>query len=183
MLNINKLLFGSRFRLILLTAFVCIGVLAAIDIVADLQEGTELAHIIIEGFVFTIAIVSTLAISLRLFKEAKKSRRLVEEMSLELQKNREEAKEWKNETQVLLQGLGISINKQFERWGLTPTEKEVGLFLVKGLSHKEVAYIRGVSEATARQQARSIYKKAGLNGRHDLSAFFLEELALPITNE
>ncbi|GJM05382.1 MAG: LuxR family transcriptional regulator [marine bacterium B5-7] len=183
MLNINKLLFGSRSRLILLTAFVFIGVLAAIDIFADLQEGTELNHIILEGFAFIIAIVSAFAISLRLFKEARNSRRLVEEMSLELQKNREEAKEWKNETQALLQGLGISINKQFERWGLTPTEKEVGLFLLKGLSHKEVAYIRGVSEATARQQARSIYKKAGLNGRHDLSAFFLEELALPITNE
>ncbi len=183
MLDINELLFGSRFRLILLTAFVFIGVLAAVDIVADIQEGTELIHIIIEGFVFIIAILSALAISLRLFKEARISRRLVEEMSLELQKNRKETKEWKNETQALLQGLGVSINKQFERWKLTPTEKEIGLFLLKGLSHKEVAYIRGVSEATARQQARSIYKKARLNGRHDLSAFFLEELALPITKD
>lgn len=183
MLDINKLLFGQRFRLILLTAFVFIGILAAIDIIADIQEGTELIHIIIEGFVFIIAIFSALVISLRLYKEAKNSRRLLEEMSLELQKNRDEAKEWKNETQVLLQGLGVSINKQFERWELTPTEKEIGLFLLKGLSHKEVAYIRGVSEATARQQARSIYKKAGLNGRHDLSAFFLEDLALPITKE
>jgi len=181
MLDINKLLFGHQFRLILLTAFIFIGALAAIDIIADMQEGAELIHIIIEGLVFIIAIVSALAISLRLYKEAKNSRRLFEEMSLELQRNREETKEWKNETQVLLQGLGISINKQFERWELTPTEKEIGLFLLKGLSHKEVAYIRGVSEATARQQARSIYKKAGLNGRHDLAAFFLEELALPIT--
>jgi hypothetical protein len=37
-------------------------------------------------------------------KEAKKSRRLVEEMTLELQRNREEATEWRNETQALLQG-------------------------------------------------------------------------------
>jgi DNA-binding CsgD family transcriptional regulator len=180
MLDINNLLFGSRFRLILLTAFVIIGILAAIDIVADIREGTETIHIVIECIVFIISIMSALAISLRLYKEAKVSRQLVEEMSLELQKNREEAKEWKNETQELLQGLGISIGKQFERWELTPSEKEIGLFLLKGLSHKEVAYIRGVSEATARQQARSIYKKAGLNGRHDLAAFFLEELALPI---
>jgi DNA-binding CsgD family transcriptional regulator len=180
MLGINELLFGSRFRLILLTAFVFIGILAAIDIVADIQEGTDSIHIFIEGIVFIIAIVSALAISLRLIKEARKSRRLVEEMSLELQKNREEAKEWKSETQALLEGLSVSINKQFDRWELTPSEKEIGLFLLKGLSHKEVAYIRGVSEATARQQARSIYKKAELNGRHDLAAFFLEELALPI---
>ena len=86
--------------------------------------------------------------SFRLLKEAKQSRLLVKEMTVELQRNREEAIEWRNETQTLLQGLGISINKQFERWELTPSEKEIGLFLLKGLSHKEVAYIRGVSEAT-----------------------------------
>lgn len=179
MLDINEMLFEGRFRVFLLGAFVFIGVLAAIDIVADVQEGTEVIHIVIEGIVLIIAIFSALAISLRLLKEAKKSRRLVEEMALELQRNREETTEWRNETQALLQGLGASINNQFERWKLTPSEKEIGLFLLKGLSHKEVAYIRGVSEATARQQARSIYKKADLTGRHDLAAFFLEELALP----
>ncbi len=40
---------------------------------------------------------------------------------------------------------------------------------------------RDVTEATARQQARSVYRKAGLTGRHDLAAFFLEDLLLPIT--
>ncbi len=180
MLDINELLFESRFRLILLAAFVFIGILAAIDITADIREGTDLTHIIVELFVFIVAIFSASAMSLRLLKEAKESRQLVSEMTLELQKNRDEATEWRNETQALLQGLSASINNQFERWGLTPSEKEIGLFLLKGLSHKEVAYIREVSEATARQQARSIYKKAGLSGRHDLAAFFLEELALPI---
>ncbi len=180
MLDINELLFESRFRLILLAAFVFIGILAAIDITADIREGTDLTHIIVELFVFIVAIFSASAMSFRLLKEAKESRQLVSEMMLELQKNRDEATEWRNETQALLQGLSASINNQFERWGLTPSEKEIGLFLLKGLSHKEVAYIREVSEATARQQARSIYKKAGLSGRHDLAAFFLEELALPI---
>ncbi|MBL1142623.1 MAG: response regulator transcription factor [Proteobacteria bacterium] len=180
MLDINELLFGSRFRLFLLAAFGFIGFLAAIDIIADIQEGTNLTHIIVEIFVFFIAIFSASVISLRLLKEAKISRQLVNDITLELQKNRKEAREWRNETQTLLQGLSASINNQFERWALTPSEKEIGLFLLKGLSHKEIAYIRKVSEATARQQARSIYKKAGLSGRHDLAAFFLEELALPI---
>jgi DNA-binding NarL/FixJ family response regulator len=52
--------------------------------------------------------------------------------------------------------------------------------LLKGLSHKEVAIIRDVSDATIRQQARSIYQKAGVAGRHELAAFFLEDLTLPI---
>ena len=61
-------------------------------------------------------------------------------------------------------------------------EKEISLLLLKGLSHKEIDYIRNVSgEATARQQARALYQKAGLLGPDDLSAFFLEELTLPIT--
>ncbi len=180
MLDINKILFESRFRLLLLGAFVFIGLLAAIDILADIGEGTEFLHIIVEVVVFIIAIFSASVIYLRLLKEARDSRQLVSEMSLELQRNRQEAREWRNETQTLLQGLGASINNQFGRWQLSPAEKEIGLFLLKGLSHKEVAYIRGVSEATARQQARSIYIKAGLSGRHDLSAFFLEELALPL---
>lgn len=76
-------------------------------------------------------------------------------------------------------GLGQAIDEQFDRWHLSPAEKEVGLLLLKGLSHKEVAEARAVTEATARQQARAVYKKAGLSGRHDLAAFFLEDLMLP----
>lgn len=179
MLNLNEIMFEGRFRQFLLGAFILISILAAIDILADIQEGAEYVHIVIEGIVFVISIFGALVISLRLLNEAKQSRQLIKEMAQELQKNREEATEWRNETQALLQGLGASINNQFERWNLTPSEKEIALFLLKGLSHKEVAYFRGVSEATARQQARSIYKKANLSGRHDLAAFFLEELALP----
>ena len=98
MLDINELLFENRFRLILLAAFVFIGILAAIDIIADIQEGTDLTHIIVELFVFIVAIFSASAMSLRLLKEAKESRQLVDKMRLELQKNREEATEWRNET-------------------------------------------------------------------------------------
>ena len=38
------------------------------------------------------------------------------------------------------------------------------------------ATVRSVSVATARQQATAVYRKAGLGGRHDLAAFFLEDL-------
>lgn len=180
MLDINEILFESRFRLFLLGAFILISLFAALDITADVNEGAEMIHIVVELMVFILAIFSAFILSFRLLKEAKESRQLVEKLTLDLEKNTEQAIEWRNEAQTLLKGLGASINKQFERWKLTPSEKEIGLLLLKGLSHKEVAYMRNVSEATARQQARAVYKKAGLNGRHDLSAFFLEELALPV---
>jgi DNA-binding NarL/FixJ family response regulator len=65
--------------------------------------------------------------------------------------------------------------------GRTParSEREVGLLLLKGLSLKDIAVVRGASEATVRQQAQAIYRKADLAGRAELSAFFLEDLLLP----
>ena len=65
---------------------------------------------------------------------------------------------------------------QLGRWELTAAEKEVAILVLKGLSHKEVADVRKTSERTARKQARAVYKKAGLDGRAALSAFFLEDL-------
>ena len=94
----------------------------------------------------------------------------------ELAASREEAARWKRDTAALSGGLSAAIDQQLEKWGLTPAEKEVALLLLKGLSHRDVAEIRQVSETTVRQQARAIYKKAGLEGRADLAAFFLEDL-------
>ena len=76
------------------------------------------------------------------------------------------------------EGLFV-IDRQFRRWKLTPAEAEVAMLLLKGLSHKETAGVRGTSERTVREQARSLYKKGGLAGRSELSAFFLEDLLVP----
>ena len=78
-----------------------------------------------------------------------------------------------------LHGLGVYIKAQFDDWGLTLAEQEVALLLLKGLSMKEISQTRSVSERTARQQAGHVYDKAGLAGRAELSAFFLEDLLLP----
>ncbi len=180
MLDINKLIYQGRFRLLLLCAFLLISIFAGIDIIADIHEGTERYHIIIEGIVFLIAISAALGMSLHLLKEARTTRELVTHMQGEVERHRKQAEEWQNETRSLLRGLSISINNQFDRWQLTQTEKEVALFLLKGFSHKDVALLRDVSEATARQQARAVYRKAGVTGRNELAAFFLEELALPV---
>lgn len=52
----------------------------------------------------------------------------------------------------------------------------MAFLLLKGMSLKELAELRGTSEKTARAQSMSIYAKAGLSGRSELSAFFLEDL-------
>ncbi len=71
------------------------------------------------------------------------------------------------------------IQKQFEQWKLSPGEQEIALALIKGLSFKEVAQLRDTREKTVRQQAASVYKKAGLSGRHELAGWFFEDLLSP----
>jgi putative tricarboxylic transport membrane protein len=83
------------------------------------------------------------------------------------------------ETESLLRGLSEQIDRQFAAWGLTAAEREVALLMLKGLRHKEIASVRATSERTVRQQALTIYRKAGLDGRTDLAAFFLEDLLQP----
>jgi DNA-binding NarL/FixJ family response regulator len=53
------------------------------------------------------------------------------------------------------------------------------LQLLQGKSHKEIAAATGPSERTVRQHAATAYEKAGLGGRAELAAFFLEGLMLP----
>ena len=89
-----------------------------------------------------------------------------------------EAEQWRQESRVIIRGLGVVIENQFGRWDLTKAEAEVGLLLLKGLSHKEIASARETTERTAREQARALYRKSGLSGRSALSAFFLEDLLL-----
>ncbi len=98
----------------------------------------------------------------------------------DLELARAQGQRWRNEARSLLNGLGEAIETQFSRWNLTEAEREVALLLIKGLSHKEIATVRAVSERTVREQARSIYAKSGLTGRAALSAFFLEDLLAPI---
>ncbi|HJS34466.1 MAG TPA: hypothetical protein VJ766_03150, partial [Pseudoxanthomonas sp.] len=45
----------------------------------------------------------------------------------------------------------------------------------------EIADLRGTHEKTVRAQSASIYAKAGLAGRSELAAFFLEDLLVPRT--
>jgi DNA-binding CsgD family transcriptional regulator len=98
----------------------------------------------------------------------------------DLELARAQGHRWRTESRSLLNGLGQAIETQFSRWNLTEAEREVALLLIKGLSHKEIAAVRAVSERTVREQARAIYSKAGLTGRTALSAFFLEDLLAPI---
>ncbi len=86
---------------------------------------------------------------------------------------------WRTRALKLLSGLGEEIDRQFREWDLTPVERETALLLLKGYGHKEIAALQEKSERTVRQHAVAVYRKSGLAGRAQLSAFFLEDLLLP----
>ncbi len=185
----------QRFSVGLVILFALVSVLALADLAGDWHEGPT--HIVLEagiGFASLFGAGWALARARRLLlqsrealvasrartelaeAEATEARGEAAALASRLRESRAEAERWKQDTADLVGGLGAAIDRQLEKWGLSPAEKEVALLLLKGLSHKEVASIRSVSETTVRQQARALYKKAGLDGRADLAAFFLEDL-------
>jgi DNA-binding CsgD family transcriptional regulator len=115
-----------------------------------------------------------------LFRVAQQQREEQGKVIRDLELARMQGQRWRAEARTYLDGLGNAIEAQFARWSLTDAEREVALLLLKGLSHKEIATVRAVSERTVREQARAVYSKSGLTGRAGLSAFFLEDLLAPI---
>ncbi len=169
-----------------LVAFVAIALLAALDLASDFGDGTTIGHVLAEGAVFAVGMAGAVFMARRLMGVVRSERAAREEalaLAERLRLTEAEATRWRDEARDVLEGLGAALDRQFERWALSPAEKEVALLLLKGLSHKEIAEVRSTTEATARQQARAVYKKGGLSGRNDLAAFFLEDLLLPSTSE
>lgn len=162
--------------------FGAIAVLVGVDLLTDLAEHTTFAHVLLELLVVAIGFAAATTITLRLRRSnrvAQELRAHADQLTSDLNASRAEAARFREDAASLIQGLSSAIDDQFTRWELSPAEREIALLLLKGLSHKEIAEVRSVSETTVRQQARSLYKKAGLGGRADLAAFFLEDLLGP----
>lgn len=155
--------------------FALIAVLMAADTVIDYRQNGSLVAQTFEILVFIAALAGIAIHAWQLASARSRSERL----DRELTETRAEAQRWSREARDILKGLGVAIDAQFDKWGLTPAERDVALLQLKGLRHKEIAELRETSERTVRQQALAIYRKAGLGGRTDLAAFFLEDLLLP----
>jgi DNA-binding CsgD family transcriptional regulator len=148
---------------------------ASADLTADLLNRVSMTHIAVEVLLVAVAMAGLLFIVKQLrFAEAR-----ARDLERDLDGTRADLARWRAEAQDHLRGLGAAIERQFERWELTPAEREVGLLLLKGLSLKEIGELRDTSERTVRQQSLAIYRKADLAGRAELAAFFLEDLFLP----
>jgi len=152
-----------------------IAVLLVVDLFAD-AAGTSALHVAVELAATALAVVTAVRLWRRWLSERRALEGSFDDLSGRLRVATADASRWRAEARDALQGLGAAIERQCKRWQLTEAEGGVAVLLLKGLSMKEVADIRGTTERTVRQQSLSVYKKAGLSGRAELSAFFLEDL-------
>lgn len=149
--------------------------LVGVDLATDAWAGARWLHWMLELLVALLSAAGAVVLWMRMLA----ARRAATGLSRDLAASRADAERWRREAEDALRGLGAAIDRQFDHWKLSAAEREIALLLLKGLSLRDVAGARQTSERTVRQQALGIYRKAGLAGRAELSAFFLEDLLLP----
>lgn len=75
-------------------------------------------------------------------------------------------------------GLFLEVMEdQFDHWELSPAERDVALFAIRGYSNQEIAKARGKSEATIKTQLNAVFRKAGVSSRSALVSHFIDILA------
>jgi len=94
----------------------------------------------------------------------------------DLERAKKEGAEWRRRAENQLDQYRQAIVEQFDEWEATDAERDVGQLILRGLSHKEIARLRNTSEATVRQQAQSLYRKANMPNKGAFSAYFLDDV-------
>lgn len=166
---------GTRLRVVLTSVLAAIAAGGVADLVLDHPPSPWSFHVAFEVTLLAFCLGSVAYLWtgwMRARHSLARTRR-----TLEAQAGERDA--WRARAEKLLRGLGEEIDAQLHQWALTPAEKETALLLLKGFGHREIAALRGASERTVRQQAVAVYRKSGLSGRAEFSAFFLEDLLLP----
>lgn len=145
-----------------LAAIVVLQCVAAVffvgDAAADLIRDPIASHSVVESLV-SLALVSGI------FLSARQLRRTLERMRTQ-----------KRALDTARGEFARIIEAQFAEWSLTPAERDVGLLALKGLDAAEIAGIRGAAQGTVRAQLTRIYAKAGVSGRAQFAAWFVEDL-------
>lgn len=149
-----------------------IGGLTAIDVFEDFAEGIALRHLALDLGIALASIIAVIFLAWKMAGDAKRIQTLTREKDI----LRDIAEKYESKSRLLIEGLSSQIDKEFSGWGLSNAEREVALFLLKGLTVAEIAGLRESAEKTVRHQTTAVYKKAGLKGRGELQAYFLEDL-------
>jgi DNA-binding CsgD family transcriptional regulator len=145
--------------------------LNSLDVITDIGLGVPRWHIIEE---IMIVLASGVGFVYLLWEMRRRTRQM-QELSSTLNSADQQLANITEEMSRARRDYSEVIHQQFLDWGLTISEQQVAMLLLKGLSFREIAMLRETREKTVRQQASTIYAKSGLEGRHAFSAWFLED--------
>jgi len=141
------------------------------DVLTDISLGVPGWHILSESLIVLVSGIGALFLIKDIRAKTFDISRLKQELIIFDDKFRNISDEMVNARHE----YSAVIQSQFEKWLLTPSEQEVAMLLLKGLSFKEIGGVRNTKEKTVRQQASVIYSKANVEGRHEFAAWFLED--------
>lgn len=163
--------------LLLAVALACFALLLGLEVLTETDE-IRLSDMLVDALGILLNIGAAVGVALLAFRlQAQHEEKVALVRDLELA--RAEGDGWRRRASVHLAGLRAELEAQFDAWGLTLAERDIALLILKGLNHKEIAALRGTTEATVRQQSQAIYRKTDLPGKTAFCAFFLEDLLAP----
>ena len=153
---------AGRRQTVALSLFLVIQTLGTVffvgDVIADLRADPLSAHFIFEAIVTAALVLGVIFGTFALRR------------TIELLRAQDQA------LAAARGALSDVIDGQFQAWALTPAERDVGLLALKGLDVAEIAELRGAAQGTVRAQLTRIYSKAGVSGRAQFAAYFVEDL-------
>ena len=130
------------------------------DVMIDLNDGDHLDHL--HMFLEAVAALSLSGGVIFLMFELRRMLARMDTMTTGLRAARGE--------------MAHLLDDFFDRWALTPSERDVALMVLKGIDNDTIASLRGTAPGTVRAQCTRIYAKAGVDGRAQLFSIFMEEL-------
>jgi DNA-binding CsgD family transcriptional regulator len=157
--NISR---AGRRQTVALSLFLLVQTLITVffvgDVISDLRKNPGSVHFVLEAVVTGVLVLGILfgAVALRRMIEVLRA----QEQALDVARG----------------ALSEVIERQFQAWTLTPAERDVAFLALKGLDVAEIAELRGAAQGTVRAQLTRIYSKAGVSGRAQFAAFFVEDL-------
>ncbi|WP_373017341.1 helix-turn-helix transcriptional regulator [Thiomicrorhabdus sp.] len=156
-----------------LITYSLIFIVSFLDVLLDWQGmGKINAHTYVE---ILLGLLALAGFALMMYWNIQQTRK-IKAMHEKLSNTEKQLSDSQQQAQKLMGEFSKIIQTQFDEWHLTKSEKEVGLLLLKGLTLEEISSVRETREKTVRQQASNLYKKAGISGRHELVAYFFEDL-------
>jgi len=75
----------------------------------------------------------------------------------------------------LRKDFGGLMQAKFERWSLTPAEKDISVLLLKGLGTSEISEIRSTKLGTVKLQVHKVLQKAGAANRAEFMSLFMDD--------